>query len=112
MNIKFHKPYHFEGVNYASIHLDLDSLTGNMVIQAENNLRSSGDMSPVYEMAPRFGAEIAALVSKQPIEFFLGLPASDFMRIGRMVRSFLLNGSAEGLGEEAFNEDEEAVVAQ
>ena len=54
MIINFKKPYFFEGNEYTSINIDLASLTGEMIIRAENNLRSGGDMSPVYEMSPRY----------------------------------------------------------
>lgn len=89
MEYKLSKEVEFEGVKYTTLNIDLDSLTGRDLINAESEAyamigRPATDLDRVYH------ACIASRAAKVPSELFNALPAKDFAQIAREVQSFLL----------------------
>ena len=91
MIIRFGKPYSFEGIEFTELDLNLDSLTGRDIIDAAADARAIlKDKSYVQEVSKPYQVMIAAKAAKQPVEFFLGLPAQAFTEVTATVQSFLL----------------------
>lgn len=92
MIIEFSKEYTFEGKSYASIELDLDSLTGADLEAAEQAvIATTGAFSTlIAETSKPFQIAVAARAAKQPIEFFRKLPANDCTKVTLAVSNFLL----------------------
>jgi hypothetical protein len=87
--VAFAKPYRFEDQTYTEIDLaGLETLTAEDMIAAEKFLNRSGVFSPIPEMTTEYVSFIAAKASKQPIEFFKGLPPKDAVRVKNRVTSF------------------------
>lgn len=95
MEIKFKKPFNFEGQEYESITLDLDALTGGDIEEAQflvtMDKKSSGG---VPELNKAFCAQVAALASKKPVEFVRALPAKEYAKVTLEVQTFLLDGGS------------------
>ena len=89
--IQFKKPYTFEGKVYTEIDLSgMEDLTGADMI-AVNKLMSRN--SPGIQILPEVSAEYAAYfvarATKQPIEFFTGMPPRELMKVKNRVMGFL-----------------------
>lgn len=89
MEYKLSKEIEFEGTKYSTLNVDLDSLTGRDLVNAESEAyailnRPATDLDKVYH------ACIASRAAKVPSELFNALPAKDFAKIAREVQSFLL----------------------
>jgi hypothetical protein len=96
MYIKFKAPFSFEGEEYEGVDLDLDRLTGNDLEKAQEIVsveRKTGGTVP--ELSKAYCAQIAALSSKKPVEFFRSLPASEYVKVTLAAQNFLLDGVSE-----------------
>lgn len=92
MVIKFKKPYTFERKEYTELDLSgLDDLTGADMIAVNNIMkRTSGaaiDVMP--EVSVEYAFQFAARAAKLPVEFFLGLPPKESMKVKNRVMGFL-----------------------
>lgn len=90
--IKLKKPYVFERVEYKEVDLrGLRDLKASDMITINNRMkrRSGGSIDVMPEVTLEYAAEIAAMGSKQPIEFFTNLPASESMAVKNAVLGFL-----------------------
>ena len=93
MYIKFRNKFIFEGAEFESIDLNLDSLTGNDLEKAQELVaqdKKTGSSVPEFNKA--YCAQVAALAAKQPVEFIRALPAKEYVRITLEVQNFLLDG--------------------
>ncbi len=87
--VRFSKPYPFEGKNYAGIDLKgIESLSARDLCEAEKYLNRMGIISPLPEMTMEYVGFIANRASGQPIEFFMGLPPKDAVKVKNKVTSF------------------------
>lgn len=89
MEVKLSKEIEFMGVIYTVLDIDLDSLTGKDLINAESEAyamlkRPATDLDKVYH------ACIAARAAHVPSDLFFAIPARDFAPIAREVQNFLL----------------------
>lgn len=90
--IKLKKPYMFERVEYKEVDLrGLRDLKASDMITINNRMkrRSGGNIDVMPEVTLEYAAEIAAMGSKQPVEFFTNLPASESMAVKNAVLGFL-----------------------
>ena len=90
--IKLKKPYMFERVEYKEVDLrGLRDLRASDMITINNRMkrRSGGNIDVMPEVTLEYAAEIAAMGSKQPVEFFTNLPASESMAVKNAVLGFL-----------------------
>lgn len=83
------KPFSFEGKEYTELVLDLDSLTGNDMINAAKESRVIGDTSAVPEMSKTYLVVLAARAAKVPVDMLLALPGKDFSKVTIRVQDFL-----------------------
>lgn len=104
MQIKFRKPYAFEGETFEAIELDLDGLRGSDITQAYRLYAAAGNFSPMVSTDPNFCAQIAASAGSQPLEFIDNLPAPDFMHVTQAVQNFLLSSGLTESGPTATSE--------
>ena len=88
--ITFKAPFTFEGKEFKSIELDLDSLKGRDITDTQRQYTAEGNFSAVPATDPEFCKRIAAVAASQPIEFFEELPAPDFVKVTTSVQNFLL----------------------
>lgn len=87
--VKFIKAYRFEGKDYTEVDLSgMDGLSAEDMIAADRYLTRSGSFSVMPEMTLEYACFIAARASKQPIEFFRGLPPKDAIKVKNRVTSF------------------------
>lgn len=90
MEHKFAKPYNFEGKDYESISFDLESLKGSDIAAAKREFAAAGGFSAVPAADCEFCVLVLARASKQPKEFFDGLPAKEYQALAQQVTNFLL----------------------
>ena len=86
----FSKPYEFEGKTFKEIEFDLDSLKGSDISAAKKEFAATGNFSPVPSTDSDFCAILLARMTKQPVEFFTGLPARDYCSLTQQVSNFLI----------------------
>lgn len=87
--VEFSNKYTFEGVDYDSVDLDLESLKGKDISKAKKQWQRAGNAAAAVTMDIDFCIHVATLASDQPIEFFEELPADDYNRVYGEVFSFL-----------------------
>ena len=88
-DVRFHKPYFFEGNHYAGIDLKaIEDLTAKDMCEAEKYLSKKGIISPLPEMTMEYIGFIANRATGQPIEFFMKLPPKDATKVKNKVTSF------------------------
>ena len=90
VRVPFAKPEKFEGQEYKSVDLDLESLTGRDMSVIKSQWATSGKFSPVPAADLDFCIMVAAKASKKPIEFFETLTARSWMKVAQEVSNFLL----------------------
>jgi hypothetical protein len=96
MHIKFKVPFSFEGEEYEGVDLDLDGLAGDDLEKAQEIVSVTGKtVGNVPEFSKAYCAQIAALSSKKPVEFFRSLPAREYIKVTLVVQNFLLDGVSE-----------------
>lgn len=84
--VVFKKPYNFEGEEYTEIDLrGLENVTTADLLSCE----PVGTVNPLPEYTLNYQIALAAVVSKQPIEFFKNLPAKEGLKIKNAVMVFL-----------------------
>lgn len=92
--VKFKKPFEYEGKSYDGIALDLDSLTGLDVEEAEVQFIAKNPgiaaQTPLKEMSKGFQAILAAKAAGVIPEFLSALPAGDYAKVTTKVQVFLL----------------------
>ena len=89
--IKLKKPYKFEGKEYAEIDLTgLEELTAQDMIAVNKYMsRSSSGLDVMPEVSLEYACVLASKATKQPIEFFTGLPPKAAIRVKNRVMGFL-----------------------
>lgn len=87
--LQFVKPYTFEGETYTEIDLSgLENITAADMIAAQKQMTRGGSVEAVPETSLQYACIIAARVTKQPIEFFTGLPGKDAIKLKNRVSGF------------------------
>lgn len=89
MKIKFKKPYVFEGVEYTSLELDLDRVTGAVIEDISTRLTSEGVMVIAPGLSQPFARHVAVIASGKPHQFFSSMPAGTYMAVTSAVQGFL-----------------------
>ena len=79
MIITLSRPVNYRDTELTQLELDFDSLTGNDLIQAEENLKRSKPDASLW--GSLHTAYIAAKASHIPAEIILTLPAKDFLNV-------------------------------
>lgn len=89
--IKFAKPYMFEGTSYTEIDLSgLESLNAASMIDVNRRMaRGQSGIDVLPEVSLEYAVNIAAKATTQPIEFFLGLPPKEAIKVKNRVMGFL-----------------------
>lgn len=96
LQVRFRKPYHFEGKDYDSVDLSgLEDTTAEDLAVVGRSVTKTGAVTPMPEMTMDFVLEICARVCGLPIEFFKGLPARDAIRVKNKVTGFLYGGDGD-----------------
>lgn len=72
------------------VDLNFDTVTGNDLVTAENEVRAMGDVTPSIFLSLRFQAAVAAKIIGVPVDDILALPVTDFRKLVMPVASFLL----------------------
>lgn len=87
--LKFRHPYKFEGQEYDSIDMSgLKRLKARDLIQIQKEVPSIY-VNPNPEVMMDYVCTVAARATKQPVEFFEGLPASEAVKVKNCVVNFL-----------------------
>lgn len=96
--LKFRKPYKFEGEEYTSLDLSgLENVTAGVLENIGKALakKSPGLNPATIEMEMGFCELLAARITKQPLEFFRGLPAREAISLKSMIVGFLYGGDGD-----------------
>jgi len=93
MKITLSKEFEYKGEFVTDLDLDLEGLTGNDCIAAQEDLLAGGIVSVAWEMDKRYQAALAARALKIPVEDVKDLPLRDFTLITIQVSNFLLGVS-------------------
>ena len=90
---EFSAPFSFEGEpERTSLPFDLSTLTGQDMIEAQEDFDALGNSSGVVELNKRYQAFLAARVAKVTPDYIMALPVRDFSSITLLVQRFLLSG--------------------
>ena len=82
MIIKLSREIEFNGVKHKELNLDLEKLTGNDLIEAEEYLRSKGIMTTgAADYSRNYILSVASRALNIPVEALRGLSAKDFTRL-------------------------------
>ena len=96
MKISLSKTFTHNGVNYNELDLNLENLTGQDLIDAEENLRRSGiAVNGAADFSRNYLLAVASRVLKFPREALMSLPAKDFTRIINETLIFLAGAALE-----------------
>lgn len=96
MILTFAKPYQFEGQTYNEVDLSgMEDTTGGDLSAVGKILTKKGIVAPVPEMTMEFSQYMAARVSRLPVEFFMGLPSREAIKLKNLVTGFLYGGAGE-----------------
>ena len=97
MKIRLFKSFNHNGKEYKELNLDFDKLTGQDLIDAEENLRRSGVNIPLgaADFSRNYLAAVAAKAASLPREALLGLSAQDFTNILNQTLIFLSGADLE-----------------
>lgn len=98
LNVKFRKPYRFEGQDYDGVDLTgLEDLTaGALENVGRALLKKRPGLNPsTIEMTMEYANLLASRVAGKPLEFFERLPAKEAMKIKTTVVGFLYGGDGE-----------------
>ena len=96
MKIALSKTFTHNGINYNEFDLELENLTGQDLIDAEENLRRAGIIiNGAADFSRNYLIAIAAKVLKFPREALMNLPAKDFTRIINETLIFLAGAASE-----------------
>jgi len=88
----FKKPFEYDGNSYKELHFDFDSLTGQDISDIDDELERRGINVAVRELNGRYHVAFATRACQEKIgaDAFMYMRASDFMKISRKVKTFLL----------------------
>lgn len=89
--IKFGKPYQFDRKEYTEIDLSgMENLTGDDMVAINRHMaRSLSGSAAVPEMCVEYACYFAGRAAKLPVEFFMGLPAREVLKVKNRVVGFL-----------------------
>lgn len=90
MKHEFAKAYEFDGKTFESIEFDLSNLKGSDVSAAKKEFAAMGNYSPLPATDSDFCALLLCRLTKQPLEFFLELPAPEYCALTQKVSNFLI----------------------
>ena len=86
----FAKPYEFEGKTYKEIEFDLENLKGSDYSIVKKQFVKEGNFAAILATDSDFCTMILARLTKQPIEFFMELPATEYCKLTAEVTNFLI----------------------
>lgn len=87
--VKFARPYTFEGKTYNSINLEgLETMSSKDMRDAESWLTKKGIVSATPEMSMEYANFIASRATNLPIEFFEGLHPKNAIKVKNRVTNF------------------------
>lgn len=89
MEIKLNKAINHNGKNITELDLNLEELTGNDLLAAEDELKRKGLNVAAWEYSRDFLITVAAKSLKLPVEAMKALSARDFTRVVNEVLAFL-----------------------
>ena len=89
MKIDLKKPLSYKDTDIETLELDLESLTGRSLIDAENSLKAKGQNISAWEFSRGFLLEVAGKASNIPPEALMNLTAADFTNVINEVLAFL-----------------------
>ena len=89
MKIELTKPLRYKDTDIQTLDLDLESLTGRDLIDAENALKARGQNIAAWDFSRSYLLSVAAKSAHMPAEVLEGLNASDFTRMILETSAFL-----------------------
>lgn len=93
MKYEFKRPYKFEDAEFAELEVPVEDMTGAQFLAVKKAfVKANPGANPVSMVFDQeFCIYLMARLSKQPLEFFEGMPANDLVPLCTQVTSFLLS---------------------
>ncbi len=88
---KFRKPFEYEGKTYSEMHFDFEGLSGQDIVDTENEMNLEKEFAISAELSKNIQARIAAKAAGINSEVIKAMPIRDFNKITNEVRDFLLD---------------------
>lgn len=88
--IKLISPVKFEDIERSELVLDLDSLTGEDLAQAEAEMQASGEVPVFADTSKRYMMYVGARAAHVPVELIKRLKARDASAVTLAVQGFLM----------------------
>lgn len=89
MKIKLYTPFVKDGVTVVDLNLDLERLTGQDILESEQEARIRGDRNPNPLFSSLGNAIIAARASGHVPDDIINLKVQDFLQVTTVVNNFL-----------------------
>lgn len=97
MKIELSRPISYKENELSELELDLESLTGYQLIEAEEDLRRQGITVSTWDYSRPYMIQIAARAMHIPSEVLKTMSAQDFVKVCNAVTGFLLGMDSEEL---------------
>lgn len=95
MKINLTKAIKHKGEELHTLDIPLEDLTGNDLIEVEEQITQSGKAVIVMDFSRSYLIAVAAKAAKIPVEALRMMNAHDFTRVTTEVRTFLLASGSE-----------------
>jgi hypothetical protein len=87
------KPSNFDGKEIKEIELDLDSITGKVLLDSEREFTMGQNINlGVLQNNMAFATIVASKVANVDIDFIKALPAPEFNEVIMTIQGFLISG--------------------
>ena len=95
MKIQLKKPITHKGYEIKALDLELDTLTGNDLIDVEEQILKTGNPIQSTDFSRVYLITVAARALRMPVEILKQMCARDFARVVNEVRNFLTLSDSE-----------------
>ncbi len=95
MKIQLKKAITHKGNEISTLDINLENLTGNDLIEVEEQILQSGKLLQSTEFSRVYLIAVAARALHMPVEILKQMSARDFARVTTEVRNFLMGSDSE-----------------
>lgn len=95
MKIKLKRAILYKGEELRELDIPLENLTGNDLIEAEEQIMKTGLAGQVMDISRVYMITVAARAARIPVEALRQTSANDFNKIVNAVRDFLASSDSE-----------------
>lgn len=86
---EFKKPFEYQGQKYKTVNFNFDSLSGDDMISAENEMMNNNEYALDVLLSSSYLSKLASKASGIPSDVIRAMPIRDFRKITAATRNFL-----------------------